>query len=109
MKKNFEEYAQKYHKKFGVVPTFKAGLHFGEVTTGEIGVLKKDIIFTGDVLNTTARIQGLCNFYNVDLLISKELLNKLDLPPESVLKSLGENELRGREEYVKLFTILNYN
>jgi adenylate cyclase len=43
------------------------------VTTGEIGVLKKEIIFTGDVLNTAARIQGLCNQFNVDILISGDL------------------------------------
>jgi len=28
------------------------------VTTGEIGVVKKEIIFTGDVLNTTSRVQN---------------------------------------------------
>src|SRR5882757_2994240 len=54
----------KYKEKFGVLPRFKAGFHYGKVTTGEIGVLKKEIIFTGDVLNTTARIQGLCNQFN---------------------------------------------
>ena len=47
-----------YNQKFGVNPDFKAGIHLGEVTTGEIGALKKEIIFTGDVLNTTARIQA---------------------------------------------------
>ena len=43
------------------VASFIAALHCGNVTTGEIGVIKKDIIFTGDVLNTTPRIQGLRN------------------------------------------------
>ena len=53
--------AHTYQRAYGIVPTFKAALHCGNVTTGEIGVIKKDIIFTGDVLNTTPRIQGLRN------------------------------------------------
>ena len=98
--------SEKYINKFDLVPTFKAGLHLGEVTTGEIGVIKKDIIFTGDVLNTTARIQGLCNDYKVDLIISSDLIKKLDLDSKKRIKSLGETELRGRSEKVELFTML---
>jgi len=54
MKETIKNQSKKYHEKFGLLPTFKAGFHLGKVTTGEIGVIKKDIIFTGDVLNTTA-------------------------------------------------------
>jgi adenylate cyclase len=96
----------KYNKKFGLLPEFKAGFHFGKVITGEIGVIKKEIIFTGDTLNTTARIQGLCNTYQVDNLISDHLVKKLDLHSAFLIKALGENELRGRDEKIKLFTIL---
>jgi len=66
MKEDLRKRADWYNKDFGLLPAFKAGLHFGKVTTGEIGALKKEIIFTGDVLNTTARIQGLCNHHKVD-------------------------------------------
>ncbi len=52
--------SERYIREFELVPEFKAAVHIGEVTTGEIGVIKKDIVFSGDVLNTTARIQGLC-------------------------------------------------
>jgi adenylate cyclase len=76
------------------------------VTTGEIGVIKKDIMFTGDVLNTTARIQGLCNTYNVDILISDNLRKILSPDKQWQIKSMGENELRGRDEKIDLFTIL---
>ena len=106
MKKNLKNQAEKYIRKFDVVPTFKAGFHLGKVTTGEIGVIKKDIIFTGDVLNTTARIQNLCKDYKVDLIVSGDLVNKLHLDPEIQFKSLGENELRGRKENVMLYTVL---
>ena len=96
-----------YNKHFGLCPTFKAGFHFGKVTTGEIGALKKEIIFTGDVLNSTARIQGLCNQYKVDLLISKDLINNLDLDSEFQITSLGNIELRGKLENIELCTLEN--
>ncbi len=63
-----------FKQNFGVVPTFKAGIHLGSVTTGEIGAIKKEILFSGDVLNATARIQELCNRYGPDLLLSEEML-----------------------------------
>ena len=106
MKRALKKQMKKYNEKFGVLPSFKAGFHLGKVTTGEIGVIKKNIIFTGDVLNTTARIQGLCNIYDVDILISDDLMKQLNLHSQFEIKALGENELRGRDEKIKLFTIL---
>jgi adenylate cyclase len=95
----------RYQRSYGLVPTFKAGLHCGKVTTGEIGVIKKDIIFTGDVLNTTARIQGLCNTHGVDILVSEQLAQKLAPDPSFQLRPLGESALRGRDEKVVLWTL----
>jgi len=105
MREALKKRADWYTSTFGVAPTFKAGLHLGEVTTGEIGALKKEIIFTGDVLNTTARIQELCNTYNVDILISEDLMNDLELESAFQIISLGKNELKGKEEELGLYTI----
>jgi len=58
------------------------------------------------VLNATARIQGLCNDYNIDLLISADLIKNLNLDPEFQTKSIGKNELRGKKENIELYTII---
>jgi len=105
MKESLRNRSEKYQLKFEILPSFKAGFHVGKVTTGEIGVLKKDIVFSGDVLNTTARIQGLCNNYNVDMLISDQLKNKMDIESEFQIQSHGINELRGRNEAIELFSV----
>lgn len=105
MKEDLGKREDWYTKNFGLLPTFKAGFHCGKVTIGEIGALKKEIIFTGDVLNATARIQGLCNQYKVDILISDDLKKSLNLKSEFQIKSLGENELRGKIENVEVYTI----
>lgn len=96
-----------YNQLFGVTPQFKAGFHLGKVTTGEIGIVKKEIIFTGDTLNTTARIQGLCNAYHTDILLSEALVKRFQTPLAFLVKALEETELRGRDEKIQLFTISN--
>jgi class 3 adenylate cyclase len=88
--------SSRYLEKYGLVPEFKAGLHCGNVTIGEVGVIKKEIVFTGDVLNTTARIQELCNTYNVRLLVSKKLIDLLQIENRYLIKAIGEITLRGK-------------
>ncbi len=106
MKEDLRKREKWYLTEFGIFPNFKAGFHFGQVTTGEIGALKKEIIFTGDVLNSTARIQGLCNDYKVDLLVSGDLVKRLNPESDFHIKSFGKNELRGKKENIELFTIV---
>lgn len=95
-----------YLAKYLVEPEFKAGLHYGHVLAGEIGVIKRDITYTGDVLNTASRIQNKCNELGVNLLMSKQLLDKLSLAPHQYHpKRVGEIDLRGKSEKVILYTI----
>jgi adenylate cyclase len=56
-------------------------------------------------LNTTARIQSLCNAHEVDILVSNDLFSKLKTGDEYALKEIGECELRGKDKKVKLVTI----
>jgi adenylate cyclase len=105
MRRTLEMQSAKYNTRFGLLPAFKAGLHYGMVTAGEIGSLKKEIIFTGDVLNTTARIQGLCNQFSTDLLVSEDLVKVLTLPGIYQITSVGETYLKGGNKPMELFAI----
>ncbi len=97
--------APKYRERYGLVPEFKAGIHSGLVTTGEIGFIKRDIVYSGDVLNTTSRIQDICNKFRVKILLSKHLLDKLSLPPGDFLpKRMGVIELKGKKQKIELYT-----
>ena len=106
IERTIEEKKSKYLEKYGVVPTFKAGLHIGKATTGEIGVIKKDIVYSGDVLNTTSRIQALCNQYDVKILVSSALLQLMKLSAKYMAIPIGEISLRGKEQKIDLNTIL---
>ncbi|MEM9326161.1 MAG: adenylate/guanylate cyclase domain-containing protein [Bacteroidota bacterium] len=95
-----------FETTFGVMPEFKAGMHYGPVMAGEIGVVKRDIAFSGDVLNTTSRIQDKCNEFGVNLLLSKSLMEKIAaISSRFEPREIGEIELRGKREKVALFTV----
>lgn len=105
MRKAIKDRSAYFRKTYGVVPDFKAGLHLGHVTTGEIGALKKEIFFTGDVLNVTSRIQGLCNEYGKDLIVSDQVRAHLQPPEKVSYEPLGPLHLKGRAQSIELFAI----
>ncbi len=105
IERKMAEQKSKYINKYGVVPAFKAGLHIGKATTGEIGVIKKEIVYSGDVLNTTSRIQALCNHHNVKILISSALLQLMKLSAKYIPIPMGEIGLRGKDQKISLNTI----
>lgn len=95
----------KYHDRFGLVPEFKAGAHIGTVTAAEIGDIKREIAYHGDTLNTAARVQKLCNEYQSELLVTKDLLERIVLPKDLKATSMGETELKGKMQMVELFSL----
>ena len=99
--------AEHYLNDFGVKPEFKAGLHFGKVVSAQIGDLKKEIVYNGDVLNTTARIQDECNKYNRDCLVSGTLMNRLSKKNGFLWERIEAVTLRGKGTEVELFSVMN--
>ena len=97
--------SDKFLKKYGVSPSFKAGIHFGKVTTGEIGAMRKEIVYTGDVLNATARIIDLCNNHEVNILFSSDMISQIGDQTDYQFISKGINQLRGKNEQMELFTL----
>ncbi|MEL6669885.1 MAG: adenylate/guanylate cyclase domain-containing protein [Bacteroidota bacterium] len=73
---------EKYINKYGIVPRFSASFHCGEVIIGELGDIKSQIIYQGEVLYQTAAIEKLFGKYapEEDILISEPLVQKLKLP-----------------------------
>ncbi|SDQ25960.1 adenylate cyclase [Flagellimonas zhangzhouensis] len=103
MKQSLTKKASYFEKTYGVQPAFRAGLHLGEVTTGEIGALKKEIFFTGDVLNVTARIQKLCKKFDEELIVSDDLVNQLTKTKDISFTSLGTMDIEGRAADIALY------
>ena len=97
---------QKFMKRYGVAPTFKAGIHSGEVTAGVIGIIKKDLVYSGDTLNTTARIRSKCHELEEPFVVSADFLNDFSTPFAYKINVIGEMELKGRKEKEKLYSVI---
>lgn len=97
--------SQYYMDQYGLVPEFKAGIHEGLCMVGELGVLKKEISFYGDLINSTARIQGLCNEYEAKLLVSDALLNLVRDKSYYEIEQLGPVSLKGRVSTIEISKI----
>jgi adenylate cyclase len=90
---------------YGVRPQFKAGAHCGNVTVAEVGEIKTEIAYHGDVLNTASRIQNLCNQFEKQLLLSESLVARLPEKDRAKTSFVAEAELKGKESSTKIFTI----
>lgn len=100
---SIEMQKEKYLKNYGVHPEFKAALHGGNVSVTWIGTIKKEIVYHGDVLNTTARIQDECNKYGQKFLLSEFMLQNVELPEYLRSEFVGELQLKGKVKKVKIF------
>ena len=93
-----------YLTRYGNVPQFKAGAHVGKVVVTEVGKLKKELVYHGDVVNTTSRIIGKCKELKQELLISEDLLAIVDHTNIEIVEQ-GELSLKGKAQKIGLYGI----
>ncbi|MEZ4829800.1 MAG: response regulator [Bacteroidia bacterium] len=96
--------APAYEEKYGLTPRFKAGFHCGKVTTGSIGTLKKEIVFSGEALAVAARIESLCNRYRVSLLVSEDMFAHLPENEFYISRKIDDIVLRGKQKPMTLYS-----
>jgi adenylate cyclase len=95
IKQQIEKQKEKYLHHYGLVPSFKAGIHYGNVVAGEVGIIKRDITYSGDVLNTTSRIVSMCKEFKAEIISSADLIAQMGLSNYSV-RPLGAIKLKGK-------------
>lgn len=94
-----------YRASFGHVPDFRIGLQGGPVVAGECDGDRRQIVYFGDTINTAVRLQEACKALSVRLLVSAELLQRLDVPPMWRFVDVGELTLRGRARPIRAMTM----
>jgi adenylate cyclase len=95
--------APEYRKQFGFVPEFKAGIHYGKVIKAQVGVVRKEIAFHGDAINTASRIQRKCGELMRELLVSESVRDRL--PRTFRCDWEGNYQLKGKESEINLYSI----
>jgi adenylate cyclase len=90
--------SSQFKSEFGVVPRIRGSLHFGQVIVGEIGDVKRAIVFNGDVMNTAARLEELSRGVEGGFLASRAAMERFDSPPPFIVRDLGRLPIRGRAD-----------
>jgi len=103
IRSTFELLKDSYNSKYGVYPEFKAAVHGGKVVITWIGDIKKEIVFHGDVLNTTKKMQDKCNDLDQIFLISHFLMDQIELPYYCKSEFSGEVHLRGKADLANIY------
>ena len=97
--------APAFEREFGAVPKIRAALHAGEVVTGEIGGTRRSLVFHGDVMNTTSRIENLTRSLGREFLVSADALARLEGAARYAPEDLGPQPLRGREAPMRVYAV----
>lgn len=96
----------RYMLDFGIRPTFHVAVHVGPVVVGEMGDLHREIVFLGDTVNTTSRIEAASGDTGRSILVSQELIDRLGpVPPEVAQESIGTIALRGKQAPIALVSL----
>ncbi len=103
-RRQLQRRSEEFRRKYNFTPEFRAGIHEGEVTVGEIGIVKKDLAMSGDTVNTAARIRTACSELKQKFLVSKEVRDMLPLQAWQV-ESVGEVDLKGKSGGMELFAL----
>jgi adenylate cyclase len=97
--------SEQYETQFGFVPGFRGALHSGPVVTGEMGDIKREIVFLGDTVNTSSRIIGASSDLDQTFLASAAALARIPVPGWVTDEPLGPITLRGRQKEVELHAL----
>jgi len=92
-------------REFGVVPQIRGSLHFGTVIIGEIGDVKRAIVFNGDVMNTAARLEELSRTVDGGFLASRAAMERFNPGLPFAVRDLGRLTIRGRTDGIDVVGI----
>ncbi len=92
-----------YEARFGLAPKFRGGIDLGQVTVIEVGDVKREMAYHGDVLNTAARLLELCKTRGEALVVSRPVGEAVEQDVEFRTSWHGEVSLRGKRERVEAY------
>jgi adenylate cyclase len=92
-----------YIERFGNAPEFRGGIDVGAVTAIEVGDVKREIVYHGDVLNTAARLLELCKTRNNKLVVSQAVGQAVEKEKEIYTNWQENVSLRGKRDPVAAY------
>jgi adenylate cyclase len=105
MRDELSKAAGQFDREFGAVPRVRGSLHFGPVIIGEIGDVKRAIVFNGDVMNTAARLEELSRNVDGGFIASSAAMARFGSVPPFAVRDLGRLPIRGRADGIDVVGI----
>jgi len=97
--------APEFAREFNALPRLRAALHAGPVVTGEVGGSRRAIVYHGDVMNTTSRIEQATRDLERQFLVSGDALERLADLECYAREDLGLLQLRGRAAAMQVYAV----
>jgi adenylate cyclase len=98
-----------YTRKYGMIPKFKAGTELGLVTVAEVGVIKKELAYHGDPINTASRLCQMCNEFDTRLLVSENVMIHLQNEVDTNnIEPIGKVKLKGKLKALTVYPVYAY-
>jgi adenylate cyclase len=94
--------SSEFEREFGASPRIRGSLHFGPVIIGEIGDIKRAIVFNGDVMNTGARLEELSRGVEGGFIASRAAMARFNSAPPFAVRDLGQLPIRGRADGIEV-------
>src|ERR1700722_5781011 len=105
MRAELSRASSQFEREFGATPRIRGSLHFGPVIVGEIGDVKRAIVFNGDVMNTAARLEELSRKVEGGFLASRAAMDRFNSAPPFAVRDLGRLPIRGRADGIDVVGI----
>ena len=94
-----------YKANFHRVPSFRASLHFGDLYLSEVGGRRKEILCSGVVLATLAKLDHACERMAENFLVSDAAMDHLILPTGTRIHRTINARLRDESESWRIFAL----
>lgn len=104
-----EKQKEKYYEKYGFAPGFSAAFHAGKIMCGEIGDVKSQIVFLGDVMYTGAQVEKQCRKLKQPFLITSSFIDQLPIPVIFEKEHVGELSPSHQAKPLQLYTLKERN
>lgn len=73
--------ATAYRQTYGIAPELRYVLHGGTVVAGEMGHLRREVVYLGEALNEASRLERQAKAQGRRMIMSDTLRANIDLPP----------------------------
>jgi len=84
------------------------GLHSGPLMMGIIGdSMRTDAAVISDTVNTASRMEGLTKHFNVNFILSEDIVQKLNDPERFHLRYLGKVQAKGKYHSIGVYECFN--